>query len=251
MNYQQEAAVTESPKFYAELIRLVTFESALTKCIQELRNLDKIKKALFYGRGSAAINTAGHLDARNILTNFPDKEQAIRIIHGVVGVATEACEMLELLFKVIVERKDFDEVNLMEECGDVFWYLACCLNATDRTFEETQERNIAKLRTRFPEKFTEFDANNRNLEKEREILEKALDGDEEAQSKLADKQVEDFKTPADMLAYLGTDADKWAKEFISRLSLNQPPLDVNTMRGWFAAAIEQGKAYEKAKYRNA
>lgn len=32
------------------------------------------------------------------------------------------------------------------------------------------ERNIAKLKARFPEKFNEHDANNRNLEKERKIL---------------------------------------------------------------------------------
>ena len=38
-------------------------------------------------------------------------------------------------------------------------------------------KNIEKLRARYPEKFTEFDAQNRNLVVEREILEGKKDAD--------------------------------------------------------------------------
>lgn len=64
-------------------------------------------------------------------------------------------------------------MNLKEELGDKLWYAALALDELKSTFEETMEANIKKLRARYPNKFTEEDAINRDLEKERA----ALDGD--------------------------------------------------------------------------
>jgi hypothetical protein len=50
------------------------------------------------------------------------------------------------------------------------------LNAVRCTFDECQRINIAKLRQRFPDKFTEYDANNRDLFAERSQLESNVVG---------------------------------------------------------------------------
>ena len=47
-----------------------------------------------------------------------------------------------------------DPVKLKKELGDVMWYLAMVLDEMDWTFEEVMEANVAKLRTRYPEKFS-------------------------------------------------------------------------------------------------
>jgi NTP pyrophosphatase (non-canonical NTP hydrolase) len=78
---------------------------------------------------------------------------------------------LEALRAVTIENKEFDEVNMREEVGDVFWYFAILADTCGFTFEEAQRVNIAKLRMRYGEKFSEFDAKNRNLTAERTILE--------------------------------------------------------------------------------
>jgi NTP pyrophosphatase (non-canonical NTP hydrolase) len=52
--------------------------------------------------------------------------------------------------------------------SDLHWLL---LNFGEKTLAETRAVNINKLQARFPEKFTTENANNRNLEKERAILE--------------------------------------------------------------------------------
>ena len=97
-------------------------------------------------------------------------EQGAAIIHGVIGIATEAGELLEALLNAM-NGKSFDAVNMAEEVGDVQWYIALLAKHCGFTLEESQQINIAKLRMRFGDKFSEFDANNRNLKAERSILE--------------------------------------------------------------------------------
>jgi len=46
-----------------------------------------------------------------------------------------------------------------------------------------------------------------------------------------------------MLARLGTDADAWARELYSHLGSVDTPLNVDTLRAWFASAIEQAKTH--------
>lgn len=103
--------------------------------------------------------------------------EIIRLLHGGIGLVTEAGEFVDMLKKHIFYGKPLDRVNLFEEGGDTSWYLriiADCLEdlaAGKCSFEEMVDRNIRKLKARFPEKFTENLANNRDLDKERTILE--------------------------------------------------------------------------------
>ena len=79
---------------------------------------------------------------------------------------------MDALKKSTYYGRDLDVVNVKEEAGDILWYLAILFDELDTTFEEEMDRVINKLRTRFPEKFTESDAFNRDLEQERNVLEK-------------------------------------------------------------------------------
>lgn len=99
-------------------------------------------------------------------------ERNIRLLHAGIGLATESGEFLDALKKTIFYGKELDETNLKEEVGDLLWYCAIALDALGGDFESTMATNIAKLKARFPDKFTEELAENRNLDKEREILEK-------------------------------------------------------------------------------
>lgn len=98
-------------------------------------------------------------------------DKTIKILHALIGMTTEVGEAMDALKKYLIYGKPIDEVNLEEETGDLFWYCAILADACGFTFESSMEKNIAKLRARYPNKFTEFDALNRNLNKERTILE--------------------------------------------------------------------------------
>lgn len=105
------------------------------------------------------------------LRTAPVADQGHDIIHGGLGVATEAGELLDGLKKKHAYGKPLDLVNFREEIGDVLWYLALLCRGAGTTLDQVAERNIAKLRARYPEKFTSENALNRNLAAERAILE--------------------------------------------------------------------------------
>lgn len=96
---------------------------------------------------------------------------SVNILHGALGISTEAGEILDAVKKSIFYGKPFDLVNLQEEIGDCFWYLAILAKEAGMSFEDIMAQNIAKLKARYPDKFTEHAALNRDLEKERNVLE--------------------------------------------------------------------------------
>ena len=98
----------------------------------------------------------------------------VDVEHGILGIATEAGELLDALKKGKYYGKPLDPVNIKEESGDLFWYLALICKAYGWTFEEIQQQNIAKLKARYPDKFTQDKALARDLPKERKVLESTM-----------------------------------------------------------------------------
>lgn len=97
--------------------------------------------------------------------------QILRLLHASMGLCTEAGEFQDVLKKHIFYGKPVDFVGLQEEIGDVMWYVALACNAMGVSLDKIMTTNIEKLRARYPERFTEEKAQNRDLEKERKILE--------------------------------------------------------------------------------
>jgi NTP pyrophosphatase (non-canonical NTP hydrolase) len=100
------------------------------------------------------------------------KEGNIRLLHGAIGLSTEVGEFQDALKKHVFYGKELDRVNLSEELGDMFWYMAIIADELGVDFESVMKTNIDKLKARYGEKFTEEKAEKRDLNKEREILEK-------------------------------------------------------------------------------
>ena len=111
-------------------------------------------------------------------TNFKSMDERLskdglkRLLHAGMGLSTEAGEFLDALKKHIFYGKELDRVNLAEEMGDVFWYCAIVASELGINFEDVMDKNIEKLKARYGEKFTEEKADSRDLDKERDILEK-------------------------------------------------------------------------------
>lgn len=95
----------------------------------------------------------------------------IRLLHASMGLATESGEFLDTLKKHLFYGKTLDRVNLAEEMGDLFWYLAIAASELGVDFESVMTKNLEKLRARYGEKFSEEKAEKRDLNRERSILE--------------------------------------------------------------------------------
>lgn len=92
-------------------------------------------------------------------------------IHMAMGMSTEAGELLDVFKKELAYGKEPDWINVEEEIGDEMWYIAGLCTINNLNFDKILEKNVQKLRVRYPELFTEEDANNRKLDIERNILE--------------------------------------------------------------------------------
>lgn len=114
-----------------------------------------------------------------------------RVLHASMGLVTEAAELQDALKKASFYGKELDITNIKEEAGDMLWYLALLFDAIGTDFETEQARVIAKLKARFPDKFTEEKAENRNLTVERSILE---EDHKQVCVNLCDSCVNDFAT---------------------------------------------------------
>lgn len=95
----------------------------------------------------------------------------IDLLHAGMGLTTEASEFVDTLKKSLFYGKEVDNVNLVEELSDIFWYCALACRALNVDFEKIMLVNIKKLQKRYPEGFTEKEALERNLENERKQLE--------------------------------------------------------------------------------
>ena len=92
-------------------------------------------------------------------------------IHMILGMLTEVGELADVFKKNMAYNKPIDWVNVEEELGDLLWYVACFCDMNTLDLENIMKKNINKLRVRYPEKFTEEKAKNRDLKTERKLLE--------------------------------------------------------------------------------
>lgn len=77
-------------------------------------------------------------------------------LHGPVGVAKEAGELLDNVYRYWNYGKNVDKENILEECGDILYYLQLTLNQLDLNILDAMKNNMKKLQSRYPEgKFTE------------------------------------------------------------------------------------------------
>ena len=99
----------------------------------------------------------------------------IRLLHAGMGCFTESGELLEALYKCVMTG-EMDIVNFGEEIGDIEWYQAVGFHESGVSEASCREKNIAKLRKRYPEKFDAVQAVNRDLVAERAALEDDIPG---------------------------------------------------------------------------
>lgn len=102
---------------------------------------------------------------------FKPKQVPVRLEHAIYGLVTEAGELMDQIKKAKFCGREFDLVNVVEEAGDIMWYLAVLCDELGVDFEEVWEKNIKKLATRYPEKYSHEKGLKRDLKKERKILE--------------------------------------------------------------------------------
>ena len=71
---------------------------------------------------------------------------------GLIGESGEVAEHVKKHFR---HGHSLDEVHLVEELGDVLWYVAVLAHMLGTDLNTVADINMAKLRKRYPEGFSE------------------------------------------------------------------------------------------------
>lgn len=163
-------------------------ETALGMFVAVSIILDNLKKNIFYGKEmnwDSILNNAHFLFRSSEWLKYSigdfnnEHNQSIdvnsRLFHAVVGVCTESGEIAESMLRAILDKGEIDRVNLAEEFGDLDWYKAIAVDEMQINPNSILEAVIEKLQARYPDKFDSDKAINRDLDRERGILENKLE----------------------------------------------------------------------------
>jgi hypothetical protein len=87
-------------------------------------------------------------------------------LHASLGLVTEASELADVYKKNLFYGRPYSKSKILDEAGDIMYYLARILDANGYTLDDCLKANVSKLTARFGEAFDADKANNRDTVKE-------------------------------------------------------------------------------------
>ena len=105
--------------------------------------------------------TANEYQKLAMTTLNPALSQKDVLINGVMGLCGESGEAIDIVKKHLAQGHGLDREALVKELGDIAWYLAETAYALDVPLEDVFQKNIDKLKKRYPEGFSSERSQNR------------------------------------------------------------------------------------------
>ena len=81
--------------------------------------------------------------------------------NAALGLAGEAGEVADLYKKILYHGHQVPALTIVDELGDVLWYLAAVASLEGLSLGDIAAANIAKLRVRYPNGFSQEDSQRR------------------------------------------------------------------------------------------
>jgi NTP pyrophosphatase (non-canonical NTP hydrolase) len=82
-----------------------------------------------------------------------DRTYEQQLANAALGLTGEAGETAEIIKKHLFHATPLDRDALVKELGDCLWYIGAFASVLDIPLEEIAQRNIDKLRRRYPDGF--------------------------------------------------------------------------------------------------
>lgn len=118
--------------------------------------------------GISKDNTVFHLDEYQNLamrTNNENDWQKM-ILNGALGLCGESGEVADLIKKWIAQGHALNADKVIQELGDVMWYVALTARSLGYSLSEVATINVEKLKLRYPNGFDPEKSINRKSEGE-------------------------------------------------------------------------------------
>ena len=97
--------------------------------------------------------TINEYQALAMRTVNPELDKKEMLINSVMGLCGESGEAIDIVKKWYAHGHELDKEHFAKELGDIAWYLAEAATAIDMSLEDIFDRNIEKLKKRYPEGF--------------------------------------------------------------------------------------------------
>lgn len=77
------------------------------------------------------------------------------LLNHILGLCGEVGEVAELIKKDLYHSRPIPEGKMLDELGDVLWYLTALATDFDLNLSDIAQHNIDKLRARYPDGFVQ------------------------------------------------------------------------------------------------
>lgn len=75
------------------------------------------------------------------------------ILNGILGLCGETGEVSDHIKKYMFQGHELDQDKLVNELGDVCWYIAIMATGLNVDLETVMKKNVEKLQRRYPDGF--------------------------------------------------------------------------------------------------
>ena len=162
MNYSEfvRSRVKPGEKIAEEMTphKAALLRSFIMQAVRASDNLDAGKKYAIYNDDRYGLATLHFGNAFKDFTITPDQAE---LLHAAIGIAGEAGELLDAVRKHVFDGQPLDEDNVIEELGDLCFYLEAAFQAIKMKRGDIEELNMAKLFERYKDGYSDQQAQER------------------------------------------------------------------------------------------
>lgn len=169
--YQQKAARTliEKPGFILTTEEMDAVGEAMVVSHEAAYDMEWIKKIVFHrhrpfdpNEHEQVVNTPSEYTS-HFLNPLLD-ESSIMYVWNLVGLIGELSELIPLVYGSAIKGSTPDTDAIMDELGDVLWYLAAIATRYKIDLNDVMTRNLTKLIKRYPKGFEFEQSKHREIE---------------------------------------------------------------------------------------
>lgn len=127
---------------------------------QQATQLDKVKKYAIYNKVDSEVASWSQLGVKHYENLKLTSDQA-ELLHAAIGIAGEAGELLDAVRKHVFDGQPLDRENVIEELGDLCFYLEAACQAIGVSRVEIEIYNMTKLSKRYEGGYSDQQAQER------------------------------------------------------------------------------------------
>lgn len=114
-----------------------------------------------YGHVPDAVDVMSLYPAIVMQTMNRDLSKKDQILNGAIGLCGESGEVVDIIKKHFFQGHELDVDHLIEELGDVLYYITLLMILLDYNMADTEYNNMYKLNNRYPDGFSTELSNHR------------------------------------------------------------------------------------------